>query len=171
MFSLAVARKSVTSLTHRSNESYSCMKPQVKHTVASALLEGLGRHRVLQWNVTHIHRFYVLCFFFYVLLTVHLGIILVTTNLTHSSFPYMFISILYKFRATICSSSGESIVSIRLLAYFTLCGDHLVCKYGWNCSTIHTCIPGRSPHRMTYARCRNDTVDSPDDQHMVARNL
>ena len=28
----------------------------------------------------------------------------------------------------------------------------------------------RSPHRVTYARCRIDTIDSPDDEHMVARN-
>ena len=39
--------------------------------------------------------------------------------MTHSSFPCMFISILYMFRATICSSSGESIVSIRHLVYVT----------------------------------------------------
>jgi len=34
---------------------------------------------------------------------------------------YMFIPILYMFRATKCSSSGESIVSIRPLAFVTLC--------------------------------------------------
>ena len=33
---------------------------------------------------------------------------------------YMFISILYKFRATSCSSSGESIVSIQHLVYVTV---------------------------------------------------
>jgi hypothetical protein len=36
-------------------------------------------------------------------------------------FSYMFISILYMFRATPCSSSGESVVSIQLLVYVTLC--------------------------------------------------
>jgi hypothetical protein len=34
---------------------------------------------------------------------------------------YVFISILYTFRATSCSSSGESIVSIQHLVYVTLC--------------------------------------------------
>jgi hypothetical protein len=34
---------------------------------------------------------------------------------------YVFISILYMFRATSCSSSGESIVSIQTLVYVTLC--------------------------------------------------
>jgi len=35
-------------------------------------------------------------------------------------FLYMFIPILYMFRATMCSSSGQSIVSIRPLVYVTL---------------------------------------------------
>jgi hypothetical protein len=34
---------------------------------------------------------------------------------------YIFISILYMFRATLCSSSGESILSIQHLVYVTLC--------------------------------------------------
>jgi len=42
------------------------------------------------------------------------------TNLTRIFFC-VFISILYMFRATSCSSSGESIVSIHHLAYVTLC--------------------------------------------------
>jgi hypothetical protein len=36
-------------------------------------------------------------------------------------FSYMFISILYVLRATSCSSSGESIVSIQFLVYVILC--------------------------------------------------
>jgi hypothetical protein len=43
------------------------------------------------------------------------------TNLTHNSFFYMFITILYMFRATSCSLSGESIVSIQYLSCVTLC--------------------------------------------------
>ena len=27
------------------------------------------------------------------------------------------------------------------------------------------------PHGVTYTRYRNDTVNSPDDWHMVARNM
>jgi hypothetical protein len=44
-------------------------------------------------------------------------------------FPYMFISVLYMFGATSCSSSGESIVSIQHLVYVTL-GGRLVCRSG-----------------------------------------
>ena len=43
------------------------------------------------------------------------------TNLTHNYFLYMFISILYMFQAFKCSSSGDSIVSIRYLVFVTLC--------------------------------------------------
>ena len=37
--------------------------------------------------------------------------------------------------------------------------------------SIHTCIPEGHVHRVTYARCRIDKIDSPDDEHMVARNM
>ena len=78
-------------------------------------------------------------------------------------FLYLFIPILYVFRATKCSSSRESIVSIRPLVYVTLCrwpcgvqvwmehqdsqlyqydrwymslyvGDRVMCRFGWNSS-------------------------------------
>ena len=70
----------------------------------------------------------------------------------------MFISILYMFRATMCSSSGELTVSMRYLVYVTLC-DRLVHE------------PGGRPHRVTYTRYRIDIVNSPEDGHMVARNM
>jgi len=44
-------------------------------------------------------------------------------------------------------------------------GDRLV----WN--SAHTCIPDGHLHRVTYARCRIDITDSPDDEHMVAQNM
>jgi len=49
-----------------------------------------------------------LCVRLCISLTMHLGIILSITNLTHFFFVYLFISLLYMFRATQCSSSGES---------------------------------------------------------------
>jgi hypothetical protein len=58
---------------------------------------------------------------FYVLLTVHLVITSVNDQPDALFFSYLFISILCMFRATLCSSSGESIVSIRHLVYLTLC--------------------------------------------------
>ena len=57
----------------------------------------------------------------YVLLTVHLITVFVNIQLdAQFIFLYFFIPLLYMFRATNCSSSGESIISIRPLAYVTL---------------------------------------------------
>jgi len=59
---------------------------------------------------------------FYVLLTMHPITILVNNQLdAQFFFSYLFIPILYMFRATKCSLSGESVVSIRPLVYVTLC--------------------------------------------------
>jgi len=57
---------------------------------------------------------------FYVLLTGHLGIIFVNNQLDANYFSGVFISILYMFRAAMCLSSEELIVSIRHLVYVTL---------------------------------------------------
>jgi hypothetical protein len=159
------------------------------------------------------------------------------TNLTLSSF-FMFISVLYMFRATSCSSSGESIVSVQHLVCIALCrwpssmqvgstcfeqprahhqenqlyqyniwyvslcvGDRLVCRSALHVSSnlvliirrincISTtsgmghsdrlvCRSGRNPtctldghlHRVSYTRCSIDTIESPDDEHGVGRNM
>jgi len=67
----------------------------------------------------------------------------------------MFISILYMFRAAMCPSSGELIVSMRHLVYTD---DHLV----WSCTP---------DSYLTYTRCCIDTINSPDDGHMAAQNM
>jgi hypothetical protein len=46
--------------------------------------------------------------------------------------------------------------------------ERLVCRFG--CST-QTCIPDGHLHRVTYTRCRIGTIDSSDDEHMIARNM
>jgi len=38
-------------------------------------------------------------------------------------------------------------------------------------SSIQACIPDGHLYRVTYTRCRIDTIVSPDDEHMVARNM
>jgi len=53
------------------------------------------------------------------------------TNLKH--FFNALISLLYMFRATQCSSSGESIVSIHHLVYITVCR--------WSVCRSETCVP------------------------------
>ena len=42
-------------------------------------------------------------------------------------------------------------------------GDRVVCMY--------TCIPRGNLHRVTYTRGCTDTIDCPDDEHSVARNM
>ena len=36
---------------------------------------------------------------------------------------------------------------------------------------ISPCIPDSYPYRVTNTKCRIDTVTSPDDGHVVARNM
>jgi len=38
-------------------------------------------------------------------------------------------------------------------------------------SLIQTCTPDDHLHRVTYTRCRIDTINSPDDGHVAARNM
>ena len=82
-------------------------------------------------------------------------------------FSYMFIPNLYMFRAFMCSSSGELIVLIRHLVYVTLCR--------WP-SGVQVWVPPKPTYQtvtyiVTYTRCRIDTINSPDDEHMSARNM
>jgi hypothetical protein len=78
---------------------------------------------------------------------VHLGIILVNDQLDAQLFFYMFISILYMFRATSCSSPGESIVSKHLVCV-TLCRWPSSTQVGKFLPDLHT---RRSPtHIDTY---------------------
>ena len=38
-------------------------------------------------------------------------------------------------------------------------------------SFTETCTRNGHQHRVTYTRCCIDTIDSPDDEHEVARNM
>jgi cytochrome b561 len=67
--------------------------------------------------------------FLYILLTVHLGMILVNNQLDALSLMYLFISPLYMFRKTQCSSSGDQLhqhITWYVLFYV---GDCLVCRH------------------------------------------
>ena len=72
---------------------------------------------------------------FYVLLTMHLGIISVNKPTWHTIFSCRFISILYMFRATMCPS-WELIVSTWHLVYVTL----MWFLYHWDL-TVHFSLP------------------------------
>jgi len=83
----------------------------------------------------------------------------------------MFISILYMFRAAMCPSSGELIVSIRHLVYVTLYGWPFGVQVWMRLRLIQTYTPNGHLYRVTYTRRRIDTINSPDDGHMAARNM
>ena len=76
---------------------------------------------------------------------------LVNNQLDAQLFFYKFISVLYMFRAAMCSSSGQSIVSIQYLVYVTLCGwpsgmqVWMVLK-----TSIHTCISDQTHSFFLY---------------------
>ena len=97
--------------------------------------------------------------FFCVLLAVHLGTVLVNNQLDSQFF---FLICLFLFSACFEQSCGNHEES-QLYQYdiwnmSLYIGDRLVCR--------HTCIPD-----VTYTRCRTDTIDSPDDEHMAVRNM
>jgi len=53
--------------------------------------------------------------------------------------------------------------------YMSLCvGDRFVCRSERN---FPTCTRKGHRHRVTYTRCCIDTIDSPDYEHEVARNM
>jgi len=53
--------------------------------------------------------------------------------------------------------------------YLSFCVDDcLVCRVEWN---IPPCIPDSHPHRITSTKCCKNTVVSPDDGHIFARNM
>ena len=83
----------------------------------------------------------------------------------------MFISILYMFRATMCPSSGELIVSIRYLLYITLYRRSLGVQVWIRLRLIQTCTPNGHLYRVSYTRYRIDTINSHDDGHMAARSM
>ena len=78
----------------------------------------------------------------------------------------MFIAFLYMFRATMCPSSGENTVPMQHLVFVTL--------YMWYAGRNefrHAYQTVIHIYRVTNTRCRIGTVFSPDDGHIVARNM
>ena len=64
----------------------------------------------------------------------------------------------------LCAHHQEKQLYICDTWYLSLCVDDcLVCRV--------ECIPDSHPHTVTNTKCRTDTVVSPDDGHIVARNM
>jgi hypothetical protein len=94
---------------------------------------------------------------------VHLGIILINNQL-----DAQFLLYIYLFRFSTCfeqtfAHHQESQLYQYNMWYMSLCvGDRPVCRS----------VPSRPAYRrVTFTRCCIDTIDSPDDEHKVARNM
>jgi hypothetical protein len=77
----------------------------------------------------------------YVLLTVHPGVILVNNQFDAQFLKCMFISVLYMFRAAMCSSSGELFYECYIWFMSPCVNDRLVYRL--------TCIPDGHLRRVT----------------------
>ena len=92
-------------------------------------------------------------------------------NLTHSSFCVC----LFQFSTCFEHSSAHRQeiqlyqYDIRYTCMSFYVGDRLVCRFGR--SSVQTCIPDGHLHRVTYARYRMDTIESPDAEHLNVRNM
>jgi hypothetical protein len=87
---------------------------------------------------------------FYVLLTVNPCTILQINSTWRTVLLSIFISLLYMFRATMCPSSGEITVSMRVKLQP---------------------LDQMPPIQSNKYQCCIDTVISPDDGHVVAQNM
>jgi hypothetical protein len=89
---------------------------------------------------------------------------LLITNLTH------FFKVFIYFTSPHVSSNPVLVIRIINLSihHLVYC---LVCRSGGNCSPLLTGIPDSHLHRVIYTRWCVDTIDSPDDEHCVARKL
>ena len=54
--------------------------------------------------------------------------------------------------------------------YLSLCMDDCL-VYKMDFFFIPTCIPDSRPYTVTSIKCRIDSVISPDDGHIVVRNM
>jgi hypothetical protein len=86
--------------------------------------------------------------FFNIMFTVHLVMILGKWPIWRTILFCVFVSILYMFRATSCSSSGESTVSIQPLVYVNLCRWPFRVQVGKE--RFPTCTRNGHRHRLTY---------------------
>ena len=104
---------------------------------------------------------------FYVLLIVHLGINFVNNKLdAQFFFMHVYFYSLYV--------SGRHVPIIRRINCINTSGIcHSVKMTVW-CAGLDETHPNLHTshlHRVTYTRCRTDTINSADDGHMAARKM
>ena len=90
------------------------------------------------------------------------------TNLVHNLFlVYVY---LYLLNSTcfgrLCAHHQEKQLYLCDTWYLLFCVDD-----GLVCRVLTPCIPESHPYRITSTKCRINTVVSPDDGHIIARNM
>jgi 3-deoxy-D-arabino-heptulosonate 7-phosphate (DAHP) synthase class II len=93
---------------------------------------------------------------------VHLGSVLINNQLDAQLFFRMY---LFQFSTCfehLCAHRQENRINTVSRICHSYVGDRLACML--HAKRSHT-------HRVTYTRCRIDTIDSPDDEHRGARNM
>ena len=105
---------------------------------------------------------YFLSFFIFCWLCISLQI---PANNQLDALFHVFISSVYMFRASQCSSSGDRIVLIHHLVWLVCVSDCLVCPSG---SNRHT---KPSLTQTNHTRWCINTILSPDDERCDARNM
>ena len=99
----------------------------------------------------------------------HLGSVLVNNQLDTQFFFRIYLFKLSKCFEHNCAHHQENQLYQYEIWYMSLyVSDRLVRRFG--CS-IQTCTLDGQLHRVTYTRCRINTIDSPDDEHSCARNI
>jgi len=66
---------------------------------------------------------------------------------------------------------GSDAVSIQHLVYVTLYRIPFDVQVWMRLRLIQTCTSNGHLYRVTYTRCSIDTINSPDDGYMAARNM
>jgi len=135
-----------------------------KCLLRSSILSFLGQRNINFWLAVWILTTTV-CEL-YVLLTVHLLIIFVNSQLDAQFFSmYVYFYSRFAFQNFVLLTVHLVIIFVNSqldAQFFSL--------YVYFCSSIQTFIPEGHLHRVTYSRCI-DTVNSPDDGHVAVRNM
>jgi hypothetical protein len=83
----------------------------------------------------------------------------------------MFISFLYIFRATVPIIRRNNCIYATLGICHSIQSDKYLHTKQSSIQSASTCIPDSHPYRVTSTKCPIETVISPDDGHIVARNM
>jgi len=90
--------------------------------------------------------------------------------LTHNSF-YVYLFLFSTCFEEPCAHHQENQLYQYKIWYMSLCVDDRPLCRSSRPALVPTCIPDGHIHRVTYTRSCIDTIDSPDDEHKVARNM